>query len=68
MSFLKKILFMLFSHKLSSSSTMVPFQTFLTSDPINKIILLASTHTAHTLSSMLAMSMSRSSTHLEDVK
>ena len=53
MSFLKKILFMLFSHKLSSSSTMVPFQTFLTSNPINKIILLTSTHTAHILSSML---------------
>ena len=46
MSFFK-ILFMLFSHKLSSSSTMVPFQTFLTSNPINKIILLTSTHTTH---------------------
>ena len=35
---------MLFPHKLSSSDNMVPFQTSITSNPINKIILLTSTH------------------------
>ena len=38
---------MLSSHKLSSSSSMVPFQTSITSNPINKIILLTSIHNAH---------------------